>query len=362
MSALQPLLVPAKAQLAAATLNRYKELIHKLRANANAVEEPSATFAQARERVLLRLQQRRERARLDPHRALRRLRDRMMVANLRLRGVREGQKQRLQRLYLDTVRAGATLGDSRPSRSSGGGGGALDAQQRSALGTDGLLRVSAGPQAKAAPCVQATAASCAALLCSRHRPLSPLQSAVLAGVGGACKAFLAGAARTRVEGGEVMAAALARPPGQALITVSNHVAAVDDPLATAAIVPREYLLRPAALRWTLCATDRCFRSAALAPFFRAAKVLPVERGAGVDQPGMRVAASRLAAGDWVHVFPEGTRAREAQRMGPMRKGVGWLVAACPTPPLVVPFVHGGMEGVMPKGAALPRTGAPPWRQ
>lgn len=26
------------------------------------------------------------------------------------------------------------------------------------------------------------------------------------------------------------------------------------------------------MRWTLCATDRCFKSAALAPFFRAAKV------------------------------------------------------------------------------------------
>ena len=153
MSSLQPLLVPAKAQLAAATLPRYKELLQKLRSNANAVEEPSAAFAQAKERVLLRLQQRRERARLDPQRALRRLRDRMMDANLRLRGVREGQKQRLQRLYLDTVRAGATL-DSRPSGSGqAGGGGALDAQQRHALGTDGLLRVSRGRRPRP-PCSQ----------------------------------------------------------------------------------------------------------------------------------------------------------------------------------------------------------------
>ena len=59
---------------------------------------------------------------------------------------------------------------------------------------------------------------------------------------------------------------------QALITVSNHVAALDDPLLTAALVPAGALLQPSALRWTLCATDRCFTSKAATTFFRAAKV------------------------------------------------------------------------------------------
>ncbi len=36
--------------------------------------------------------------------------------------------------------------------------------------------------------------------------------------------------------------------------------------------------------------------------------------------------------------------------------MGWLVAQCDTPPLVVPFVHSGMEKVTPKGAKLPRAG------
>ena len=59
---------------------------------------------------------------------------------------------------------------------------------------------------------------------------------------------------------------------QALITVSNHVASLDDPLLTSALVPAGALLRPQALRWTLCATDRCFTSKAATAFFRAAKV------------------------------------------------------------------------------------------
>lgn len=100
---------------------------------------------------------------------------------------------------------------------------------------------------------------------------------------------------------------------------------------------------------------RCFWSAALVPFFRAAKVLPVDRGAGMHQRGMAAAEDRLAGGDWVHIFPEGTRSRDG-KLGPVRKGIGRLVAACPQPPLIVPFVHQGMEGVMPKGTKVPKVG------
>ncbi|GIL73060.1 hypothetical protein Vretimale_4674 [Volvox reticuliferus] len=112
-------------------------------------------------------------------------------------------------------------------------------------------------------------------------------------------------------------------------------------------------------RWTLCASDRCFRYQALVPLFRAAKVLPVVRGGGLAQPGMVAAESRLAAGDWVHIFPEGTRSPDGVTMGSVRKGIGRLVASLPADapaPMVVPFVHRGMEDVMPRGAVLPAVG------
>lgn len=88
---------------------------------------------------------------------------------------------------------------------------------------------------------------------------------------------------------------------------------------------------------------------------RAAKVLPVQRGAGMHQPGLAAAESRLAAGDWVHIFPEGTRTKDG-KMGPVRKGVGRLVAACGVAPVIVPFVHSGMEKVLPRGSMLPKMG------
>ena len=47
-------------------------------------------------------------------------------------------------------------------------------------------------------------------------------------------------------------------------------------------------------------------------------------------------------------------------MAPFRKGVGRLVAAAAQQgqhvPLVVPFVHAGMEHVLPVGAVLPQPG------
>lgn len=177
---------------------------------------------------------------------------------------------------------------------------------------------------------------------------------------------------TSVYGGENMERALNRPSGQALITVCNHVAAMDDPLVMSLIIPTSYYSQPSAIRWTLCATDRCFKFKSLSHLFTAAKVLPVERGAGVDQPGMRAAKERLGAGEWVHVFPEGTRSKDGSTLGPIRKGVGSLVAAAARlsstststssdrsvnlPPLVVPFFHTGMNRVMPRGQILPSVG------
>lgn len=66
------------------------------------------------------------------------------------------------------------------------------------------------------------------------------------------------------------------------------------------------------------------------------QVLPVERGRGLNQVGLEAAEERLRLGDWVHIFPEGTRSPTGH-MGPIRRGVGRLVASCSEPPLGVPI-------------------------
>lgn len=65
--------------------------------------------------------------------------------------------------------------------------------------------------------------------------------------------------------------------------VSNHVASMDDPLVIASLLPPQVLLDARNLRWTLCATDRCFKNPVTSAFFRSVKVLPLSRGDGIYQ-------------------------------------------------------------------------------
>jgi len=67
------------------------------------------------------------------------------------------------------------------------------------------------------------------------------------------------------------------------LQVSNHVAAMDDPFVIASLLPPSVMLEAQKLRWTLCATDRCFTNPILSTFFRSVKVLPVSRGDGIYQ-------------------------------------------------------------------------------
>jgi 1-acyl-sn-glycerol-3-phosphate acyltransferase len=188
-----------------------------------------------------------------------------------------------------------------------------------------------------------------------------LRPLLLAAIAGAARVFMTGLNSTTVSGSQLLAqAVLQRPEGQGLLTVSNHVGAMDDPLVLAAALPPAALLSPSALRWTLCATDRCFVHPLVDSFFRAGKVLPLQRGAGLQQPGLAAAEARLAAGDWIHLFPEGTRSQTGT-LGRVRPGVGRLYAAAwaqsaertpgAPPPLILPFVHAGMERVNPRGTA-----------
>uniref|UniRef100_A0A5B7BCX3 Phospholipid/glycerol acyltransferase domain-containing protein n=1 Tax=Davidia involucrata TaxID=16924 RepID=A0A5B7BCX3_DAVIN len=185
-----------------------------------------------------------------------------------------------------------------------------------------------------------------------------LQALAVPVIGNACHIFMHGLNRVQIYGAEKLHQALLhRPENKPLITVSNHVASTDDPLVIASLIPPNALLNAHSLRWTLCATDRCFRNPVTSAFFRCVKVLPVSRGDGLYQKGMDMAISKLNCGGWVHIFPEGSRSRDGGRtMGSAKRGVGRLVLDADNIPMVVPFVHTGMEEIMPIGAKFPRIG------
>ncbi len=59
-------------------------------------------------------------------------------------------------------------------------------------------------------------------------------------------------------------------------------------------------------------------------FFQSGKTLPIQRGAGPDQPIIRTVAREVAAGRWLHVFPEG-RVNYTGELGTLRWGVGKII-------------------------------------
>lgn len=140
--------------------------------------------------------------------------------------------------------------------------------------------------------------------------------------------------------------------GRGLLTISNHVSLYDDPLLTSNFVSMSY----DRIRWVGADAINFFGSAVKAWFFNSGRVVPIVRGGGINQPGMQFLRDRLAEGEWVHMFPEGGRTRDPEgRMLPeLKNGTGWLIAQ--TKPLVLPFYHHGMMGILPVGSGLPRFG------
>ena len=113
------------------------------------------------------------------------------------------------------------------------------------------------------------------------------------------------------------------------------------------------------IRWSLCAAEYCFQQkAALEAYFGAGHTIPIKRGLGINQPLFLNFARQVAAGKWVHVFPEGgvyqgsslgggRPVEKSRAIGKLKWGVAKLIAHAPKTAIVVPFVHMGMEKVVP---------------
>ena len=144
----------------------------------------------------------------------------------------------------------------------------------------------------------------------------------------------------------------ARKSERGLLTFSNHVSLFDDPLLTACISGSEWT----SLRWIAADAQNFFGSWSKSIVFNGAKCVPVVRGAGWDQMGMRFLIERLKMGEWVHMFPEGGRTRDpsARLRLPFKRGMAELIRAAQ--PLAVAFHHRGMEGVLPIGQRWPSWG------
>ncbi len=180
-----------------------------------------------------------------------------------------------------------------------------------------------------------------------------LRRAAAGGVAALSRFLMLRLNRVEVMGRERLdeARALQRP-GRGLLTFSNHVSLFDDPWLLACFSGPEW----SSLRWIAADALNFFGTPLKALVFNAGKAVPVVRGAGLDQPGMRFLAERLEAGDWVHIFPEGGRSRdpEGRLRRPLKSGLAHLVRH--SSPMLLGFHHRGMERIAPIGSRLPRIG------
>ncbi|KAM3070174.1 Lyso-phosphatidylcholine acyltransferase [Clarireedia jacksonii] len=202
-----------------------------------------------------------------------------------------------------------------------------------------------------------------------------------------------------------------------LITVSNHVSVLDDPVMWG-VLPLRYAFNPENLRWSLGSYDICFKNKILSSFFTFGQVLPTHRHAysehgGLFQPTIaqairllssqpfstdnfdaplskklpRKASMKLRSPDikdpfssgeltysttgtdvfpapaayssrkhsWVHIFPEGRVHQHPNRsLRYFKWGVSRLILESEPMPEIVPIFIDGNQDIMHESRTFPR--------
>ncbi|XP_042450401.1 N-acylphosphatidylethanolamine synthase-like isoform X3 [Zingiber officinale] len=135
-----------------------------------------------------------------------------------------------------------------------------------------------------------------------------------------------------------------RPTGVPLLTVSNHMSTLDDPLIWGF---KGFPTMDAKLaRWVLAAEDICFKNKLLSYMFRIGKCIPINRGGGIYQEHMNEALEVLSHGGWLHTFPEGKVSQLSAPIKRLKWGTASLIVRAPVTPIVLPIVHSGFEKLL----------------
>jgi len=155
-----------------------------------------------------------------------------------------------------------------------------------------------------------------------------------------------------------------RRQGEGLLSVSNHQSILDDPGIWAAVLPW-WRMSPNKMRWSLCTEDVFFSNKYLTAILQAGNVQPLDRAGSIEQPLFQRFFEMLSSGMWCHIFPEGKiyqnwrfEGTSSPVLGPLKVGVGKLIAHCRKTPIVVPMYHRGMDKVVPEKRLMQSAATP----
>ncbi|KZV70947.1 acyltransferase-domain-containing protein [Peniophora sp. CONT] len=151
-----------------------------------------------------------------------------------------------------------------------------------------------------------------------------------------------------------------RNNGRGIVTVSNHISTLDDPM-TWGVMPVNTYWNPRKTRWVLGAADIMFTNPILSAFFRKGQVIETFRGKGIYQPAVDLAIQKLTQGEWLHLFGEGYVSQPAlqsveNNKGRLRRfkwGIGRMLMETPRPPVIIPMWIAGFDTLMPEGRRFP---------
>ncbi|KAL4082003.1 acyltransferase-domain-containing protein [Scleroderma yunnanense] len=193
----------------------------------------------------------------------------------------------------------------------------------------------------------------------------PLSTAVISTAGLTCKIFLnSGLCSITTSNLSALLDALQCKTrlrlGQGVVTVSNHLSTLDDPIMWGALPARTYL-KSRTRRWVLGASDILFTNPVFSALFRNGQVIESFRGKGVFQPAVDTAVDKLNQGHWVHLFSEGRVCQPTQyphtcgmtHLTRFKWGVGRIVMEANVMPLIIPMWLTGFDKLMPEGRPSP---------
>lgn len=157
-----------------------------------------------------------------------------------------------------------------------------------------------------------------------------------------------------------------------LLTISNHISTLDDPLIWGALLSNKHiydLIRREQMRWTLGAEEFTFTNPLTSWFFRHGQVIPISRGQGIFQPAMDCALEILKMNRWLHFFPEGrviqdddennaellttTDFKEFTMIGRLKWGIGRLLMECQKNVTILPMILKGFDRMKPNNRIFP---------
>ena len=151
-----------------------------------------------------------------------------------------------------------------------------------------------------------------------------------------------------------------------LLTISNHISTLDDPLIWGALLSNKQifdLIKKEQMRWTLGAEELTFTNPFTSWFFTHGQVIPIFRGKGIFQPAMDRALELLKMDKWLHFFPEGRVIQENDQpdnseleplmIGRLKWGIGRLLIECKKNVTIVPMILKGFDRMKPNDRIFP---------